>query len=75
MRYCYNITEAEFQNCTQLYNLEINGNNWDSNVGLPSGNLQEAIIKNNPNLYNLNLNYNTLTYGLTLESCPNLYSI
>lgn len=75
MRYCYNITEAEFQNCTQLYNLEINGNDWDDNGGLPSGNLQEAIIKNNPKLYDLVLNYNTLTYGLTLEGCPNLYEI
>lgn len=75
MYQCYNITEAEFQNCTQLYDLEINGNDYNYNVGLPSGNLQEAIIKNNPKLYDLNLNYNTLTYGLTLEGCPNLYQL
>lgn len=72
---CYNITKAEFQNCTQLYELEINGDEWNSTVGLPSGNLQEAIIKNNPKLYDLNLQCNTLKYGLTLEGCPNLYEL
>jgi hypothetical protein len=72
---CYNILEAEFQNCTQLYSLEINGDDWNDSTGLPNGNLQEAIIKNNPKLYELDLDYNTLTYGLTLEGCPNLYEL
>lgn len=70
---CYNIQKANIQNNSQLYDLEINANEYNSNTGQPSGNLSNVIIKNNPRLYDVNLNYNSLKYNFELKECPNIY--